>query len=90
MRTQTSRRDFAGLEYAENGGREVLAKLKGHENLKTIPVVVLTTSDADEDIVKSYGLGLQLLCDQTSRVRTVFKGYSINREFLVYHCKAAI
>ncbi len=38
-------------------GREVLAKLKGNENLKTIPVVVLTTSDAAEDIVKSYGLG---------------------------------
>jgi len=38
-------------------GREVLAKLKGHENLKTIPVIVLTTSGADEDIVKSHGLG---------------------------------
>ena len=38
-------------------GREVLAELKVDENLKTIPVVVLTTSDSDLDILKSYGLG---------------------------------
>ena len=38
-------------------GREVLQEVKNDENLKTIPVVVLTTSDADEDIVKSYTSG---------------------------------
>lgn len=37
-------------------GREVLAEIKADEVLKRIPVVVLTTSHADEDILKSYQL----------------------------------
>jgi CheY-like chemotaxis protein len=37
-------------------GREVLAYVKGHERLRRIPVVVLTTSQAEEDIVRSYDL----------------------------------
>lgn len=37
-------------------GREVLAHIKGDDNLKTIPTVILTTSDAKEDISKSYQL----------------------------------
>jgi CheY-like chemotaxis protein len=38
------------------GGREVLAAVKGNPNLRAIPVVILTTSKAEEDIVKSYEL----------------------------------
>lgn len=38
-------------------GREVIAALKADAELKTIPVVVLTTSEADSDIVKCYDLG---------------------------------
>jgi chemotaxis family two-component system response regulator Rcp1 len=38
-------------------GREVLAEIKGDERLKTIPVVILTTSEAEMDILKTYGLG---------------------------------
>ena len=37
-------------------GREVLARIKEDESLKTIPTVILTTSDAEADIVKSYQL----------------------------------
>ena len=37
-------------------GRGVLAQIKADEKLKTIPVVILTTSEADEDILKSYEL----------------------------------
>jgi CheY-like chemotaxis protein len=37
-------------------GRAVLAAMKSDPHLKTIPVVVLTTSEADEDIVRSYEL----------------------------------
>ncbi len=36
--------------------REVLAHIKSDENLKSIPTVILTTSDARSDIVKSYQL----------------------------------
>jgi two-component system, chemotaxis family, response regulator Rcp1 len=37
-------------------GREVLALIKNDASLKTIPVVILTTSDAEGDIAKSYEL----------------------------------
>jgi len=37
-------------------GREVLAEIKGDTSLKKIPVIVMTTSQAEEDILKSYNL----------------------------------
>jgi len=37
-------------------GREVLAHIKENEDLKTIPTVILTTSDAEADIMTSYQL----------------------------------
>jgi CheY-like chemotaxis protein len=37
-------------------GREVLAAVKGDDELRRIPIVVLTTSAAEEDIVRSYDL----------------------------------
>jgi chemotaxis family two-component system response regulator Rcp1 len=37
-------------------GRELLAHLKTDESLKRIPVVILTTSRAEEDIIQSYNL----------------------------------
>ena len=43
------------LNLPKKDGREVLAEIKADEELKLIPVVVLTTSQADEDILKAYG-----------------------------------
>ncbi|MEV0002838.1 response regulator [Micromonospora sp. NPDC050980] len=37
-------------------GRQVLGEVKQDENLRTIPIVVLTTSNADTDVVSSYTL----------------------------------
>jgi two-component system response regulator len=34
----------------------VLAEIKADERLKTIPVVILTTSRAEEDVLRAYGL----------------------------------
>ena len=38
-------------------GREALEAIKGNPNLKGIPVVILTTSKQEEDMVKGYNLG---------------------------------
>jgi len=44
------------LNLPKKDGREVLAEVKSDDELKNIPVVVLTTSNADEDILASYDL----------------------------------
>ena len=44
------------LNLPKKNGREVLAEIKHDPELKRIPVVVLTTSNADEDIERSYDL----------------------------------
>src|SRR5882757_5506136 len=42
------------LNLPKMDGREVLAEIKSDDNLRSIPVVVLTTSSAEEDILRSY------------------------------------
>jgi CheY-like chemotaxis protein len=42
------------LNLPRKNGQEVLAELKQSEEYRTIPVVVLTTSEAEEDILRSY------------------------------------
>jgi CheY-like chemotaxis protein len=44
------------LNLPKVSGREVLAKIKSNDALASIPVVVLTTSKAEEDILKAYEL----------------------------------
>jgi two-component system response regulator len=44
------------LNLPKKDGREVLAEIKADENLRVIPLVVMTTSKAEEDIVRSYKL----------------------------------
>ena len=44
------------LNLPKKDGREVLADIKAHRNLRRIPVVILTTSNAEEDVLKSYDL----------------------------------
>ena len=42
------------LNLPRKDGREVLAEIKSEESLKTIPVVVLTTSRAEQDVLQAY------------------------------------
>lgn len=44
------------LNLPRRDGREVLAEIKADTDLRMIPVVVLSTSEADEDILRSYSL----------------------------------
>jgi len=44
------------LNLPRKNGREVLAEIKSSDFLKSIPVVILTTSSAEEDILRAYNL----------------------------------
>ena len=44
------------LNLPRKDGREVLTEIKADKRLASIPVVVLTSSSAEKDVVKSYGL----------------------------------
>lgn len=45
------------LNMPRKDGREALREIKEDEKLRRIPVVILTTSEAEEDMVKTYDLG---------------------------------
>lgn len=46
------------LNMPRKDGREALQEIKEHDSLKNIPVVVFTTSKAEEDVYRSYQLGV--------------------------------
>lgn len=46
------------LNMPKKDGREALSEIKANKDLRRIPVVVLTTSSAEEDIYRSYDLGV--------------------------------
>ena len=46
------------LNMPKKDGREVLEEIKNDPDLRNIPVVVLTSSKAEEDIISSYNLGV--------------------------------
>jgi len=46
------------LNMPKKDGREALKEIKADKHLKSIPVVVLSTSKAEEDILKTYDLGV--------------------------------
>ena len=45
------------LNMPRKDGREVLKEIKAHAEFRKIPVIILTTSKAEEDIIKTYELG---------------------------------
>jgi len=47
---------FLDLNLPKRDGREVLAEIKSDQHLRRIPVVILTTSRAEEDILRTYNL----------------------------------
>lgn len=46
------------LNMPKKDGREALQEIKSHPDLRHIPIVVLTTSKAEEDVYRSYNLGV--------------------------------
>jgi CheY-like chemotaxis protein len=69
------------LNMPKKDGREALAEIKGDPALRGIPVVVLTTSKAEEDIVRTYDLGVNsfvskpVTFEQLASVMQTLAGY---------------
>jgi len=56
------------LKMPKMDGLQVLKEMKGDSLLKHIPVVVLTSSREESDLVETYDLGCKWICRQTRRV----------------------
>ncbi|MDX2242574.1 MAG: response regulator [Leptolyngbyaceae cyanobacterium bins.302] len=61
------------LNLPKKDGREVLAEIKADLTLKHIPVVVLTTSRNEEDILKSYDLHVNCYISKSRNLSELFK-----------------
>lgn len=68
---QTSRPDLIllDLNLPRKNGWEVLLDIKDDPNLRLIPVVVLTSSDAEADVVRSYDLGANCYVTKPGNLR---------------------
>ena len=67
------------LNMPKKDGREALKEIKSNPNFRKIPVIVMTTSSAETDVIKSYDLGVNSFIQKPDRfhelveiVRTVF------------------
>ena len=61
------------LNLPKKDGREVLAEIKADSRLKRIPVIVLTTSVNEEDILKSYDLHVNCYIVKSRNLTQLFK-----------------
>jgi CheY-like chemotaxis protein len=69
------------LKMPRKGGLEVLAEIKADESLRKIPVIVLTTSDAPDDILKAYGLQASCYVTKPSDLQEFERVMNSLREF---------
>jgi chemotaxis family two-component system response regulator Rcp1 len=61
------------LNLPRKDGREVLAEIKADPKLKHIPVVVLTTSRNEDDVIKSYSLHVNCYISKSRNLSQLFK-----------------
>ncbi len=61
------------LNLPKKDGREVLAEIKADPDLKLIPIVVLTLSAGEEDLLKSYGLHADCYIEKPVDLRQFMK-----------------
>jgi len=74
------------LNLPKKDGREVLAEIKQDEDLKRIPVVVLTTSEAEEDILKVYNLHANCYVKKPSELDQFIKHMRAIQDFWFDTC----
>lgn len=61
------------LNLPKKDGREVLAEIKADSKLKRIPVIVLTTSQNEDDIFQSYDLHVNCYITKSRNISQLFK-----------------
>lgn len=69
------------LNLPRKSGREVLADIRAHEKLRHIPVVVLTTSEAEQDVMKSYQIGANAYVTKPIGLEGLSKIVTLMEEF---------
>lgn len=81
--TETPDLVILDLNLPGKDGREVLAEMKSNGALKTIPVVVLSSSGAEDDIMKSYELSANCYITKPLDVAEFFKVIKMITEFWI-------
>ena len=69
------------LNLPKKNGLEVLLEIKKDDGLKRIPVIVLTISGAEEDLLKAYDLHANCLINKPIEIKTFYKIMNIIEEF---------
>ncbi|WP_299402749.1 response regulator [Acaryochloris sp. IP29b_bin.148] len=69
------------LNLPRKNGREVLADIRADERLRHIPVVILTTSEAEQDIIKSYQIGVNAYVTKPIGLEGLAKIVTLMEEF---------
>jgi CheY-like chemotaxis protein len=64
-------------------GREVLSRIKSHPELRRIPVIVLTTSTREEDVVRTYDLGVNTFISKPVRFEDFIKVIAAIQEYWI-------
>lgn len=69
------------LNMPRKDGREALQEIKHNPGLRTIPVVVLTTSNSDLDVVQSYDAGVNAYITKPARFADMVDAFRVLRDF---------
>ncbi|HZI80593.1 MAG TPA: response regulator [Vicinamibacterales bacterium] len=69
------------LNLPRKDGREVLQQIKQDEALRHIPVVILTTSQAEQDVVQSYRLGANAFVTKPVEIEHFFQVFRSIEQF---------
>ena len=64
-------------------GREVLERIKTNDDLKAIPVIVLTSSEADEDVLRSYRLHANSYLTKPVRFREFLDAVAVLTDYWI-------
>jgi CheY-like chemotaxis protein len=69
------------LNMPRKDGREALAEIKSDPRLRQIPIVVLTTSKAEEDIIRTYALGVNSFITKPVTFEGLVQAMSVFTEY---------